>query len=71
MGLGVIHAAVVVVAGLGALLAAHSAASAASFKTTISKENKTIISLDGEISEGDTDALKAAVKRDPNDQVGA
>lgn len=55
-----------VVAGLGALLAAHSAASAASFKTTISKENKTIISLNGEISEGDTDALKAAVK-DAND----
>ncbi len=51
-----------VVAGLGVLLAAHSAASAASLKSIISKENKTIISLNGEISEGDADTLKAAIK---------
>ncbi len=39
-----------------------SSASAASITSTLSKENKTIVLLNGEIAEGDADRLKAIIK---------
>jgi hypothetical protein len=41
---------------------AHSVASAASITSTISKDGKVIVSLVGEISEGDADTLKSVIK---------
>ena len=40
----------------------HSLASAASITSTVSKDGKVIVSLVGEISEGDADALKSIIK---------
>jgi hypothetical protein len=47
-----------------ALLAAAAVcpASAATFTTTVSKENKTIVMLTGEIVEGDAEKLKAIIQ---------
>jgi hypothetical protein len=53
--------------GPGAVIVAltcafHTAAIAATVRSTISKENKTIVSIIGEIAHGDADALKGAIK---------
>lgn len=54
--------AIVGVLALGMSIVAHSIATAASITSTVSKEGKVIVSIVGEITEGDADTLKLIIK---------